>query len=735
MDSDEEAEMAGLRSSARHHGLSRPPPGAAPVESSTATRSVAKTDDGAASSDDDLAEDSAEDLGAMRTFLPQSFGRQEAPPGPSLEALHLSTRRKERREEIADRVSDKKTGVQFGPRTTDAVMAAGARQRAVRGASTMQHKAGGKLQEEVGLVEDSRRPGPVGQDSDIDEEGDAAALDDDDGIPVSHEVSIAAHEKAVTALSLDPRGSRMVTGSMDGCMKFYDFAGMNEEKQAFRWLEPVDGHMVQAVSFSTTGGLLLAVCSDSHARVYDRDGSSKPVQSTVKGDMYVRDMTHTKGHTQMLTSGVWHPLHQEQWVTSSLDGTLRLWDLNATPVGMDQVLPSVHVLKTLDKRNVCIGGGSGRTGGLHPTCCVLSPTDGKKIVGGCSDGSLQLFFEKARYQKPDKILRTAHAAPVSDATFIREGNQTNLLASRSLDNTMKVWDLRMFSDQRGPVKCFDGLPHEHEKIGLCASPDGKHLVTAIAPKRGAMGDASILIYDAKNFSLKRNIRLEKKAAVRFLWPQELNQLVVSTSSGDVVMLYNPSISVKGALHFVGKRTKSKPLSMVEDTGMGPIFNMTDRDDIKKFFDTGSGNMQRIRRIEARQAQKTIKPYQPPTHEAGSATARGAENLAFAAAVHKSGAQQLGLASASQKEPDSQKALLSYASKADGDQSLFGRAYQTTQPEKLLDWSVDKSEGDKRMEEAMKGDFCRKCGQKVCRCVDYSTWSRGREAVNKKPRIA
>lgn len=32
----------------------------------------------------------------------------------------------------------------------------------------------------------------------------------------------------------------------------------------------------------------------------------------------------------------------------------------ADPVGMDQVLPCVHVLKTVDKRNVCVGGGSGK---------------------------------------------------------------------------------------------------------------------------------------------------------------------------------------------------------------------------------------------------------------------------------------------------------------------------------------------------------------------------------------
>jgi len=58
MDSDDEAEMAGLRSSARHHGSSRPPLGNTSVESITAKgESVAKQDDGDASSDEDLAEE------------------------------------------------------------------------------------------------------------------------------------------------------------------------------------------------------------------------------------------------------------------------------------------------------------------------------------------------------------------------------------------------------------------------------------------------------------------------------------------------------------------------------------------------------------------------------------------------------------------------------------------------------------------------------------------------------
>ena len=38
-----------------------------------------------------------------------------------------------------------------------------------------------------------------------------------------------------------------------------------------------------------------------------------------------------------------------------------------------------------------------RQGGLFPTVCCYSPTDAKKIVAGCSDGSVQLFFDKADF--------------------------------------------------------------------------------------------------------------------------------------------------------------------------------------------------------------------------------------------------------------------------------------------------------------------------------------------------
>lgn len=498
---------------------------------------------------------------------------------------------------------------------------------------------------------------------------------------------------------------------------------MSEAKTAFRELEPVDGHMVQALSFACSGGFLLCVCSDSHARLYDRDGTSTPLQSTVKGDMYVRDMQHTQGHTQMLTDGVCHPFLPECWLTSSIDGSLRLWDINAKPVGMDQQLPSVHVLKIVDKRNVCVGGGSGRTGGLYPTCCTYSPTDGKKIVGGCSDGSVQVFFEKPRYIRADRILRTAHAKPVTSVVFYGDG--TNSMATRSMDGTLKLWDCRMLSDAKGPIKVFDGLPAESEKTTLCASPDGRYLVTGTSFVKGALGSASLKVYDTKTLGLVKSIDFGKRSVTRVAWPKDINQLVVGTTTGDVVMLYSPFSSKKGALHFVGRKAKSKSDLQVldgETGGAGPIFNMTDKDDIQRFYTTGHGNMTKIRRHEARQTSKNMAPIRPSeirTEDHGGS---------FVAAVLKSGATRL----TSGIEKDSQKALLAYAPEADkasaGRDNYIDRAYHLTQPVKLLDYSVDESEGDKRMRERLSGDFCRKCGQKICRCVDYSVWGESTKSM-------
>lgn len=61
-------------------------------------------------------------------------------------------------------------------------------------------------------------------------------------------------------------------------------------------------------------------------QIYDRDGLT--LGEFMKGDMYIRDLKNTKGHISGLTWGEWHPRAKETVLTSSEDGSLRIWDVN-----------------------------------------------------------------------------------------------------------------------------------------------------------------------------------------------------------------------------------------------------------------------------------------------------------------------------------------------------------------------------------------------------------------------
>lgn len=53
-------------------------------------------------------------------------------------------------------------------------------------------------------------------------------------IPASHEVEMHHGSKAITALAMDSSGSRLVSGSIDYELCFWDFAGMDKSMKYFR---------------------------------------------------------------------------------------------------------------------------------------------------------------------------------------------------------------------------------------------------------------------------------------------------------------------------------------------------------------------------------------------------------------------------------------------------------------------------------------------------------------------
>ena len=132
------------------------------------------------------------------------------------------------------------------------------------------------------------------------------------------------HTKRVSALALDPAGTRCCTASYDYVAKLWDFNGMNSSLQSFRQFEPMEGHQVRQICYSPTGGLLLVACHKPEAAIHDRDG--KHVSTFAKGDPYLADMTHTKGHIGPINAAKWHTDDVHKVITCAGDGTVRLWD-------------------------------------------------------------------------------------------------------------------------------------------------------------------------------------------------------------------------------------------------------------------------------------------------------------------------------------------------------------------------------------------------------------------------
>ena len=194
----------------------------------------------------------------------------------------------------------------------------------------------------------------------------------------SSDFKFSAAEKQITAVAVEPKGGRMVTGGLDSVLRYWDFNGMVGKKpKPFRQFVPVETHVINSLDYSSSG-LLLCVPGSSRARIYDRDGSLKPILETAQGDPYVRTPENTHGHTHAMNCGRFHPTSADNFMTAGTDATVRLWDINAKLVGMDQHLPHATCLKAVDSRGVCAG--------ISVTAANYSE-DGGRIAAGCSPQS------------------------------------------------------------------------------------------------------------------------------------------------------------------------------------------------------------------------------------------------------------------------------------------------------------------------------------------------------------
>ncbi|CEP03728.1 hypothetical protein PBRA_003336 [Plasmodiophora brassicae] len=493
------------------------------------------------------------------------------------------------------------------------------------------------------------------------ERADAMSTIEEWRLPVTHEFTMHGHTKAVSALALERSGSRLLTGGYDYMMRLWDFNGMDKRGKAFREVEPDSGQQIVSLSYSYPApDRVLVVTAASRAKIHDREG--RPLVEFARGDMYIRDMKHTSGHTVGCVGGLWMHHDPNVVMTAAGDGTLRLWDVNRPTKARDTIK---------------VKAARGR---LPVTACTAS-ADGRYLAAACQDGSLQIWKNDGRFNRPDVYIASGHAAN-TDTSSIVLTSDCRQLVSRGGDDTIKVWDLR---SSKAPLKVFDDLPNFFPETDVILSPDERLIVGCVSVKRG-QGRGRLVFIDRTELSVVQSVDVCDGSAVRALWSPTLNQIVVGGADFNVHVLYDPRWSTKGALLCAGKKPKRKePMDFHQ---FAPAVHVFGQQGLSK------------KRQREKQALDPIKAKIPQIPVSGFG-----KGAALESTVSDYVAKHV-VRSHDPRSEDPREALLRYADQAAQDPVFFGKAYAESQPVPVFDTAGVEKEMALEAEKAAKAQRLR-----------------------------
>lgn len=490
-------------------------------------------------------------------------------------------------------------------------------------------------------------------DSDSDDSDSDSELDDEDKYPVSHELILKTHTKAVTSVSLDPAGGRLATGSLDGVVNLHDFSSMTPSTlRAFKTVDPfetkpsaasAESHPIHHVEFNPhAGGVLLCVSAHPQAKILSRDGAI--LTEFVKGDMYLRDMHNTKGHISEVTTGTWHPSDKNICVTAGTDSTLRIWDIN-------NKRSQKEVIAFKSKA----AGSAGRT--KMTAVAWGSPAQGGNniLIGAALDGTLVMYSGNGPFTRPAAEILNAHT-PNTWTGGVDISGDGRMVVSRGGDNLIKLWDTRKFTKPLVSISHPSTSDH-YPSSSIRYSPDSTSIITG-----SPSGHLHILN--------PGNLRPEHvtpitpgSPLITVAWHPKINQIVTGSANAETRVLYNPTKSLRGAVEVISRAPKTRhidddpALTMDQSVGISgdAIITPGALGRASKAGVTGTGRSKDPRRPQVPQTTPFQRSQPDEKHIV--------ENIPLARMLHE----------------DPREALLKYADQAKND-PMFTKAWNKTQPE-------------------------------------------------------
>lgn len=505
----------------------------------------------------------------------------------------------------------------------------------------------------------------------------------------------------------------MVTGGLDYRMKIWDFTTMNRNLKPFRDFKPFDGHPVRTLSFNPSGTHFLCCCGNNQAKIYNSEGVRK--KTTIRGDMYLLDMANTKGHVASVNDGQWHPKENNLFITGSQDGTIRQWDMYSKEVGVEQQLAHQTLMKAKGVRGAKIAISTSQYS--HK---------GEMVYGGCSDGSIQIWDLRGNnLYRPQYHFADAHR-PGGEITAIQMFRDSYRFATRSMDDTMKMWDIRKPTEA---VFTWEELVNLSSKTAITISPNEKMLLTGTSVRQG-YGFGFITGFSTVNGEKLCEIPISKTSVIALTWHHQLNQIFVGSADAKITVLYDPELSQNGAMRSITRQEKRK----VSESAHSGYFNGSNvynhseledellkvREDRAKnggqnpkkpendsiFIPPEAYDPMRRRERKLREAKKVSKPELPL--QGPSKGGRTPQSGTLAQYVMQDLYKNV------QRDMDPREALLAQAKAAESMPLWVEPAYTATQPTRVFDYKESKQDNVRFMQNVGK-DACKHCGLKLCTC--------------------
>ncbi|THC93135.1 hypothetical protein EYZ11_007378 [Aspergillus tanneri] len=381
-------------------------------------------------------------------------------------------------------------------------------------------------------------------------DGDSNDSDDDsdeeDEFPVSHELTLKTHDRSVTTLTVDPSGSRLITGSTDCTIKLHDFASMTPSTvRAFKSVDPSakkqsavqESHAVHYAAFNPLSpSYVMVVSATPQPRILDRDGET--ITEFVKGDMYLRDLHHTKGHISEVTSGDWSPTDENLCVTAGSDSTVRIWDAN---IGRSQKEVIMHKSK--------VAGSAGRS--KMTAVRWASPKQGgpNVLIAAALDGSMMMWGGNGPFTRPSAEVRDAHTRDTWTSS-VDISSDGRLVITKGGDNTIKLWDTRKFK-QPITTAAHPSSSFRYPSSNIIFSPTSANILTG-----SETGHLHILNPATLKPELVTPVT-PGSPLISVLWHEKLNQIITGSANAETHVLYNPNMSTKGAALVMSKAPKRR----------------------------------------------------------------------------------------------------------------------------------------------------------------------------------